>query len=222
MSKPLIALTEIILPIAVALYFFGWIYTYYWLEYFGGDVSAIDLNIYFIIVYSFSVLSFFLEILWNYIFNIISGFSVLMSIFLIVIIYLLIVRYFRDHASTFISRLASPVVYAMVFVVIITGGYFISREAGIAKAHEIRRNPQQLIYFVLKKNGRPDDPIFDGPFQNWNNGYQLYKITATKDFYIVLWQSSPGEVGWVFEIPRSSVSAAQILMRNDPAVRRDQ
>lgn len=153
-------LKNVVLIVALYLYFAGWLHAYYFFQQFGVSLHSVDIPVYYFFIYSFSVFLTF----WG---------AVLLGV---VIIFLTLVVKYRPSWG-----------YLMVIasILLFMGIYFVAKAAGMRDAAEKRSGYANTVQFVFKKDTAE---ILDPEFVDLNRNDRLQLLTMTKDRYLVFYQ----------------------------------
>ena len=205
MSKILEGISAIIVPLAIFLYFIGWIYLYSLLNYFHIDILSINVPFHFFFIYSFAPIKFYFD-QWPLVILYVVAFSLIL--------------YFVYKILSIGNKFIKIYLIISVIAVFFFGGFAAASHAGAERAIELRRNPTENMHFVLHKPGEIGSKYFKDTFAAYNDSLSLYKILETRDTYFVFHQRIEGNMsfdrlkpGWVFKVPRKSVALVQNMLR---------
>jgi hypothetical protein len=134
--------------IAIYLYFAGWIYVYYYFDYFGISIKQIDIEVYYLFIYSSNIFIYCK-----------TGWIIATCVFFI----LLISNYF--YRKRIPEKLKRTVVIA-ILIISFPCIYSISKKAALYNAQDDWKNPDlPVISFQFKKVFLDRDTIINKPDQ---------------------------------------------------------
>ena len=191
-SKELfLTFSNLILIIAVYLYFMGWVYIYFLFTHFGISMITLDIPFHYIFLYSISVVND-----WK-------------TILVIIGAILLLCFAFKSKSKFKALIMCSSLVF-LFFVF-----FYISKSIAIDEATRIRTGFSKRIILTLKRNSETKYP---GMFLKANKEGKLKLLFQTKDNYFVIYQVA-GEkecipFGYTFDIPRADILLVKIEMQD--------
>lgn len=185
-------LKNLILIVAVYLYFTGWIYLYRLYDHFGISFGSIDIPFYYFFIYSYSVIS--------------DWVALTIIIITIILIYLFI--------SLRPRKLIPFLILISILLLFFRVSYYLSEGCAYQKAKLIRQGyDAKKITFIFKSEAKKG---FPSEFLNANCKGKLRLITHTKDkFYVVhqlLGREEEIPYGHTYEISKNDVLLAKIEM----------
>lgn len=183
-------LRNLLLLIAIYLYFIGWTYVYYYYSHFGISLHSLDIPVYYFFAYSNSVIG--------------SLPSVVIGVSLILLGFKL--RKF----------LSNPYVAVPIVIILFPILFLVARETGIDRAQQLRGAGAKPVEFVIKDNARKHYPK---EFNQANDSGNLRMIYQTKDRYFVFVQPTGGEEkvmprGYTYDISKDHILLATIKLEN--------
>ena len=181
---------DLILIIAIYLYFIGWLYQYFVLDNFGISLNALNIPPYYFFVYAYSVIE---------------------DHYLILLVVLLIATSCYLIVQAYLSKFLLPAVLILT-IIVFRYSFYLSQTTAVKEAQAIRSGHAHKISFVFKKKVSqflPKEFLDANNNINANNHNELWLIIQATDGYYVLYQHIPDEEvipsGIVYKVNKSDV-----------------
>jgi hypothetical protein len=180
--------------VAALLYFIGWIFLYRYLNRFGIDILSVEVPLYYVFVYSFSVIT-----------HILSRHLLLASL---AIILLVILGYITSRLRVFTRPLAGLMVVFAFFV-----GYVGASDAASEASRTLQNYPESIVEFVFRNpEAVSRDPYFQAATV-FDPMAAAIPLLQTEHYYFV-WIKPMAPAGKLaarlLQIPTSEVLYARI------------
>ena len=182
-------LRNLLLLVAIYLYFIGWIYVYYYYNHFGISLFSLNIPVYYFFAYSNSVVGNWTTTL---------------------ILLLLVSLGFKLKHLFLHTYIIGPVV-VLLFPVF----FVVAKESGISRAQQLRIAGAKPISFILKEGIKK---YYPNDFIQANNNGDVRLIYQTKDRYFVFVQPISNENvmprGNTYDIRMEHILLATIKLEN--------